>query len=269
MPDNTNTLPDGADRGKITLSVVSHGQSRLLAPLLKDLARHCGDTVEVILTLNLPETLPVNTADLPFRVRIIENPLPKGFADNHNSAFRTGCTGYFCVLNPDIRLEKNPFPELLKILDQPQVGVVAPLIMDSGRNIADSARTFPTITSVIGKAFGRKTVTDYEISDRTIFPDWVAGMFMLFRRDVFVEIGGFDENYFLYYEDVDICARLRLDGYLVALCPRASAIHDAQRTSHHNLRYLKWHLGSMLRFFRLSACRKIRAALHKEKSAKP
>ncbi|MDZ4730666.1 MAG: glycosyltransferase [Xanthomonadales bacterium] len=247
----------GPTHDKITLSVVSHGQARLIAMLFQDLEKHCGSAVEVTLTLNLPESLPFDPSAMPFKVRVIENPRPKGFGDNHNAAFASGCAGFFCVLNPDIRLLNNPFPALTEALGNPRVGVVAPLILDSQKTVADSARKFPTVISILGKVFRKKTSPDYAITDQLLFPDWVAGMFMLFRRDVYDELHGFDKNYFLYYEDADLCARLRLAGYLTALCPGVSAIHDAQRESHRKFRYLKWHLRSMLRFFALSARRKI------------
>lgn len=255
-------------RDLITLSVVSHGQGHLIKTLFRDLGAHCGSGIEVILTLNLPETLPFDPAAMPFSVRIIRNPQPKGFGDNHNAAFASGCSGYFCVINPDIQLPDNPFPALVKTLDNQQIGVAAPLILDSGRELADSARKFPTVFSILGKVFHKKTGPDYVITGDVLYPDWVAGMFMLFRRDVFDELRGFDKNYFLYYEDVDLCARLRLAGYLTALCPDASAIHDAQRASHRSLRYLKWHLSSMLRFFVLSALRKINPGRHQSQPGK-
>ena len=74
-------------------------------------------------------------------------------------------------------------------------------------------------------------------------------MFMMFRADTFRMIGGFDEGYFLYYEDVDLCWRLRRQGYDVALLPMVRVIHAAQRASHRDLRHLGWHVSSMLRFF--------------------
>lgn len=244
----------------VTLSVVSHGQGQLIDTLFKDLRAHCGSGIEVTLTLNLPEKLPFDPAMMPFKVRVIRNPQPKGFGDNHNAAFASGCSGYFCVINPDIQLTGNPFPVLIKALNDPQVGVAAPLILDSQHRVADSARKFPTVLSILGKVFHKKTTPDYVIAGDVLYPDWVAGMFMLFRREVFAELRGFDKNYFLYYEDVDLCARLRLAGYVTALCPDVSAIHDAQRASHRSFRYLKWHLSSLLRFFILSALRKISPA---------
>jgi len=74
-------------------------------------------------------------------------------------------------------------------------------------------------------------------------------MFMMVKRQAFADIGGFDEKFFLYYEDVDLCARFKKAGWAVKYDPRAEVVHDARRTSHTNLRYLKWHLSSMLRYF--------------------
>lgn len=80
-------------------------------------------------------------------------------------------------------------------------------------------------------------------------PDWVGGMFMLFRNEVFRAAGGFDARYFLYYEDVDLCARLTLQNLAVVLCPQVKVIHEARRSSHRSLKYAMWHLRSMGRFF--------------------
>jgi hypothetical protein len=83
----------------------------------------------------------------------------------------------------------------------------------------------------------------------SISVDWIAGMFMLFPAAVFAKLGGFDEAYFLYYEDVDLCSRLRAQGREVLVSSGVSVIHDARRASHRNPKYLRWHLSSMLRFF--------------------
>jgi GT2 family glycosyltransferase len=75
-------------------------------------------------------------------------------------------------------------------------------------------------------------------------------MFMLFRREVFERAGGFDERYFLYYEDVDLCRRLAALGYRVELVPAARVVYDARRRSRgRDFRHALWHLASMLRYF--------------------
>jgi GT2 family glycosyltransferase len=76
---------------------------------------------------------------------------------------------------------------------------------------------------------------------------WLAGMFLLARADAFQAVGGFDERFFLYCEDYDLCARFYGAGYALASVPAASAVHDAQRDSHRAFKYLRWHVGSLLK----------------------
>lgn len=225
-------------------------QAHLLNALLADLDMCCKTCpLEVLLTLNLPEALPFNTGDFSFPVIVHANPAPKGFAENHNQAFAQSTGQFFCVMNPDIRLDDDPFQALLACLKDSSVGVAAPLVVGENGATEDSARRFPTPLKILFKALGGCKGGDYIVKDEAIFPDWVGGMFMLFRREVFENLGGFDRRYFLYYEDVDLCARLRLRGYEVALCPAAKVVHHAHRSSHRSIKYLKWHLVSMLRFF--------------------
>jgi GT2 family glycosyltransferase len=233
---------------QVTASIVSHGHGAMVTSLLMDLAKQCGSSVNVILTLNIQESLMVNEGLFPFRLEVIRNASPNGFGANHNAAFMHSRSAYFCVLNPDIRIHENPFPQLVNAIRQPDVGVVAPKIVGPTGCIEDSARRFPTPWLIARKLFGLSAGLDYRIDQMTQSPDWVAGMFMLFRKDVFAELAGFDKRYFMYYEDVDLCRRLRKRGYDVRLLPSVTAMHDARRKSHRSLRHLRWHLASMLRF---------------------
>ena len=157
-------------------------------------------------------------------------------------------------MNPDIRLTSNIFPTLLSALKDAEVGVVAPLVVNKNGEIEDSARFFPTPFKIICKALGRCKGGDYVVGQARIFPDWVGGMCMLLRREVYWQAGGFNENFFLYYEDVDLCARIWLQGLKVVVIPQVSAVHDARRSSHKNWVYLAHHIRSMMRFFMSSVC---------------
>lgn len=252
----------GTGEVEISISVVSHLQARLIEKLLHDIGERCmGWRLEVLLTLNVAESLPFDPDDCPFPVSVIRNAEPKGFAANHNQAFSHAKGRYFCVVNPDIRINEAPFQALIACLHDSSIAVAGPLVLDVNGTMEDSARRFPSPLKILCKAFGKCRGSDYAVQDRIIFPDWIGGMFMLFRRDVFSMMGGFDQRFFLYYEDVDLCARIRLHGYKVALCPDARVVHEARRESHRNMKFLKWHLASMLRFFlspvywRLQFCR--------------
>ena len=222
----------------------------MVKALLDDFRRlPIGNPFEVILTVNVPEPLGFVVSEFPFPILVLENSTPLGFSANHNQAFARSGGQFFCVLNPDIRLEQDPFPVLLASLSDMSIGVVAPLVLNAQGTVEDSARPFPTPLHVFCKAIGACKGSYYSAGSEAFFPDWVAGMFLLFPRQVYELLGGFDQRYFLYYEDVDICARLRLLGYRVMLNPLAKVIHHAQRSSHRNTKYLSWHLQSMLRFF--------------------
>jgi N-acetylglucosaminyl-diphospho-decaprenol L-rhamnosyltransferase len=232
----------------ITVSVVSHGQGRLVAALLEDLAG-CSSVSAVVLTLNVPEDVIPCPECLQPRVRRIHNERPLGFAANHNQAFEFCETPLFAVLNPDIRLTEDPFPPLVRALETSGGGVIAPAVRNPDGCLEDSARYFPTplrlLRKLMGLGDGRITSEGSALQE----VDWTAGMFLLFPASAFSALGGFDERFFLYYEDVDLCTRLWRSGRSVILHPGVTVIHAAQRASRRKLRYMKWHLSSMVRYF--------------------
>lgn len=237
-------------QAEITLSVVSHGQISMIETLLQDIAKKCPQTaLEVVLTLNIPEDLPASLEQLPYSLLVLRNETPLGFGENHNRAFNHSRAPYFCVVNPDIRVASNIFPVLMDGLQNPSFGVIAPLIVNGEGVVEDSARKFPTPFKILCKLFGGCRGQDYSIGSALIEPDWVGGMFMVFRRDTYELLGGFDQKFFLYYEDVDLCARIRLNGLRVVMNPSVQATHLARRSSHSSAVYSLMHIRSMIRFF--------------------
>jgi len=250
----------------LSISIVSHGQKDLLLCVLSDITKYCDvSALEVILTFNLlGESIDLDDWDFPMKV--IQNLEPKGFAANHNQAFELAEGDFFCVLNPDVRFNCDPFSPLLQALDDSKVGLAAPLVVNNQGGLEDSVRYFPRPLEIVGKLFGQASARHVVSSGITVFPDWVAGMMMVFPDKVFSKLNGFDSSYFLYYEDVDICARLKLEGYKVVVCQDTSVVHEAQRTSHKSFKYLKWHFLSMLQFFLSPVYRQIRTELSKDRT---
>jgi N-acetylglucosaminyl-diphospho-decaprenol L-rhamnosyltransferase len=235
----------------VSISIVSHGQGNLVAEALGDLARMADAVrIEVILTKNVPEALPFSTSDFSYPLTIVGNEVPKGFGANHNAAFKLAQGEWFCVMNPDIRLTEDPFMVLLAEMARRPAAVIGPAVLTPSGQIEDSIRHFPSILSLADKMLSRDDGRyPFALGDETFEADWVAGMFMLFRAEDYRAVGGFDEGFFLYYEDVDICARLWKAGARVLACPKAQVIHDARRTSRRDFRYLRWHVSSMARYF--------------------
>ncbi|MEZ5662317.1 MAG: glycosyltransferase family 2 protein [Burkholderiaceae bacterium] len=241
--------PAGQAGTRLCLSLVTHRQARLANQFLADL-QQCQAPDRLVITSNLPDDVPLQ--HLPAASERIDNAAPQGFARNHNLAFARSREDFFCVANPDIRLPSDPFPGLLARMADPRVGLVAPLVLSPTGAVEDSARRFPTLTSLARKAMGgadgRYTVQPSQ-AGHAVPVDWVAGMFLLFRAEAFRDVGGFDDKFHLYYEDVDICARLWKAGWKVMLSPDVTVVHAAQRASRHDPQYMAWHASSMARYF--------------------
>lgn len=237
------------DSGKsgMTLSIVSHGQGELVRLVLEDLRRLAVPDLSLILTLNIPEDESWIPQDDELPVQIIRNTRPLGFGANHNQAFAQSDSEIFVVANPDLRLTDASFATLSLGLADTRVAACAPLVFGPDGTVQDSARRFPSLTKLARRALLRQREADYP-PDATTEVDWVAGMLVLFRSYAFRQIGGFDERYFMYLEDADICRRLQAAGWKVLYQPCATVVHDARRNSHRSLRHLSWHVRSMARF---------------------
>ena len=234
----------------ITVSIVSHGQGHLVERLLGDLVQ-CKEIERIVITENVPESPIAIPETLSSKIVHLKNSNPLGFGANHNQAFKQCETPFFCVVNPDIRIAINPFPPLIAALEGP-TALSAPAVVNALGKVEDSARRFPTPLSLLRKVLGQDdSVYRYTLGDPPFSPDWVAGMFMLFPAQEFSRLGGFDHGYFLYYEDVDICARIKKASGRVVLEPGAVVCHEAQRTSRKNLRYMTWHAASLMRYLRI------------------
>ena len=234
----------------ITISIVSHNQGQMVSQLLDQLAGYATNIAKVVVTHNTKSNDKTIKNNYPFEMINLQNQEPLGFATNHNQAFQFCETSYFCVINPDISITNEPFDALLTCLEDLTVSVVAPIVIGINGKREDNARYFPTPIGLVRKMFSRYDGSfPIDNHDSIIFPDWIGGMFMLFSTQRFKELAGFDEKFYLYYEDVDLCLRSWQDGYKVLLCKNVSVVHDARRTSHKNWQYLKWHLASALRFF--------------------
>lgn len=219
----------------------------MLPGLLRNLAA-CAEVERVILTRNIPES-EIRSGN-PERLTMIDNACPKGFGENHNAAFRQVRTPFFAVLNPDVRFGVNPFPTLLGCMRDGAAALSAPAVVNPSGALEDSARRFPSPLDLLCKAFGlHDGHLHYALGDPPRAVPWVAGMFMLFRSSDYAALCGFDEGFFLYYEDVDICARSWRSGRRVVLCPQTCVVHDARRASRHDLRHMRLHAASMVRYF--------------------
>jgi GT2 family glycosyltransferase len=167
--------------------------------------------------------------------RVLENPKNLGFASANNRALREARGAYALVLNSDARLCKGALSVLAAYLDQhPQVAIVGPRTRDDAGAIQVSFG--PQLTPIREWRQGRlvrgvkarrawalreaerQAATESE-------PAWVSGSCFLARAEALRSVGWFDEGYFLYEEDADLCQRLRRAGWRIAYTPQAEVVH--------------------------------------------
>ena len=244
--DCMSTSPVDAAQRSVVVSIVSHRHGADVLDLLRDLARYAHSSVRrIVLTLNLPE--PELEAEAAVACSGIElcirrNVHPLGFGANHNAAFRA-CESvrYFAVLNPDVRLHADPFPELCHALDRaPRAACAYPRQVDAAGQACNPPRPVPTPLNLLRRYVGP--------GERSA-ADWVNAACMLFDADAYAKLGGFDAAYRLYCEDVDICLRLQLAGYELVGAEDASIVHTGRRSSHAHVLQLLRHVRSLLRLW--------------------
>jgi N-acetylglucosaminyl-diphospho-decaprenol L-rhamnosyltransferase len=234
---------------RTTISIVSHGHGVLLRNLLLDLAgQSVAASFDVIVTLNLADEVVEPSDFFGLRLKILRNPQPKGFGANHNAAFAHCCTQWFLIVNPDIQLPESGAVERLVRSGHAAGGLTAPRVTNSAGVPEDSIRRNLTPWSLVRRAAGLDREPLSARTTRLGEPFfWLAGMFLFVDSDAFRAVGGFDERFFLYCEDYDLCVRLYNEGFPLTIIDHIHVVHDAQRDSHRSSRHLKWHLSSLMK----------------------
>ncbi|WP_367068841.1 glycosyltransferase [Oryzisolibacter sp. LB2S] len=235
------------------ISVVSHGHADLVHELLRSLADLGAGTVDrVVLTLNLPESEPqAPRRGWPFVLNVRANASPLGFGTNHNRALRGVTEPFVCVLNPDIGLcDSAALGELVRAASLPGVGCAYPLQVDERGEVQDSVRALPTPWTLWRRRLLRRAEHDV---------DWVNAACMVLPRAVWETVGGFDESYHMYCEDVDLCLRIQLAGFRLQRAD-CVVVHEGARASSRKLDHLRWHMASMLRLWASPVYRQYKAA---------
>lgn len=179
-------------------------------------------------------------------VRLVRNTRNVGFGQGVNQGLRLTTAPLVLLMNPDCVLTPGAAAILAGVLRQhPDCAIAGPRILDPDGCVQGSARGDPDMltglfgrTSLIrrllpGSALSKRNVVDAgQMPDEAdVVVDWLSGACMLARRSALERVGGFDERYFLYWEDADLCRRLRSAGAHVRYVPHASAVHQVGRSS--------------------------------------
>ena len=215
----------------LSVSIVNTNSRALLLACLESLA---GTDAEIVVLDNASEDGSADAARERFPdVRVIAQAHRAGFGANHNTVIRATTGRYVYVLNEDTTAGDWGFEALTAYLDDhPRVAALGPRIVYPDGRLQDSAWRFPTpLVSTISLAtLGRLGVTQSR-GDAPRAVDWVTGAAVMLRREALDEVGLFDENFFLYSEEVDLQARLHRAGWDVHYFPGVSVVHHESQFS--------------------------------------
>jgi GT2 family glycosyltransferase len=165
-------------------------------------------------------------------VTVIETASNAGFAAANNVGMRATSGAHLLLLNSDTVVPAGAIDRLLAELErQPDVAVVGPRLVDgSGRAELSFGRMIGPLNELRQKRLARSGAVD-ELTRRRQYPDWVSGACLLVRRADAEAVGGLDERYFMYAEDVDFCAAIRARGRRVFFTPDVEVVHLRGRSA--------------------------------------
>ncbi|MEC8085480.1 MAG: glycosyltransferase [Pseudomonadota bacterium] len=231
----------------LTISIVTHKQLKIMRSLLQNIFDHTD--FYLIITINTKEDETVLSNYPSNRFSIVRNQKPLGFTENHNNAFKLCNTDYFLILNPDVIIENNLINNILSEMIKNNLSVLSPIAKSSNGKILDNGRRYPKFFTPILRLISNRYKIDYEFTEKNNYRvDWISGMFIMIKSNVFLSLKGFDEQFFLYYDDVDLCRRANDSGYDVYLTNKYSVVHEGNRLSKKSLKYFLIHLSSLFKY---------------------
>jgi hypothetical protein len=221
---------------RVAVVVVSYEVRETLLAGLRELGRDAGLPVETVVVDNASRDGSADAVRAAFpAVRVVANAANVGFARASNQGARGTSAPLLLFLNPDARLDPGALAALAALAEErPHVGIVGPRTRgEDGRiqvstgpdlSLAAEWRQRRLVRGVVRGEPGWLEEAEARHA-REHEPDWVSGACLLARREAFVAVGGFDERFFLYEEDADLCRRVRAFGWRVLFTPAAQARH--------------------------------------------
>jgi GT2 family glycosyltransferase len=223
----------------LTVIIVSYNDRAWLEPCLTSIHRLAGDiSLDVVLVDNGTDGAHAYVrSEFPgVRVLRTEN---RGFAHANNRGLLAGTGRYVLFLNPDTELLEGTLAGLVSALDaRPEVGLVGVKQVTADGTLWPTMRSFPGVTRALGDAlalerFARRPrwagERDLEMAryEHESDCDWVSGSFMLARREALLSAGLFDERFFLYSEEPDLCLRMNRAGWTIRHLPTMTILHHS------------------------------------------
>ncbi|NQX85050.1 MAG: glycosyltransferase family 2 protein [Flavobacteriaceae bacterium] len=193
-------------------------------------------------------------ADLFPAVKWIQNTTNVGFSKANNQAVTHARGEYICILNPDTVVSEDTFIKLLNFSETKEnLGIVGCKLIDgTGKYLPESKRNIPYVSAAIKKMFGASEAyyASHLLPDDIGRADIFVGAFMFLRREVYMQVKGFDEDYFMYGEDVDISYKILKAGFDNYYFGNTTVIHFKGESTLKDKKYARRFYGAMQIFYR-------------------
>ena len=247
---------------KISIVIVNYNVKELLENCLNSIYKANDDLCELeifVVDNNSIDKSPEMVRKKFPSVHLIKNEKNVGFSKANNQALAQASGEFILILNPDTILAERTFEKLLDFNDtHPETGAISSkLILSSGKLDSACRRSFPTPSVAIPRMLGlsklfpkSKMFSKYNLSyvdvDDTIEVDAICGAFMFIPKKVLDKTGYFDEDYFMYGEDLDLCYRIKKAGFKIYYYPEVTTIHfKGESTKKTHLSYVNNFYGAM------------------------
>ncbi len=251
-----------ASPARVGVVTVSYGSEPVLPAFLASVARASGGTATVVVADNLPGEGDARTLAESAGAGYLPMPSNLGYGAAVNAAVATlpHDIDWVLVSNPDVVLEPGVLDRLREAGDEdPAVASVGPAVYNADGTLYPSARAVPSLRTGVGHAmfanlwpgnpWSRRYRNDAETPTARRDAGWLSGSCLLVRRSAFDELGGFDDGYFMYFEDVDLGYRFGRRGYRNVYEPSARVTHTgAHSTTSDSARMIAAHHTSARRF---------------------
>lgn len=215
----------------------------------------------IVVSNNSPKSIPKKIYDKP-NVTIINNDTNCGYGKGLNQGAKIAKGEYLFLVNPDIIFKKEAIINLLKeIQRKPKIGVIAPQLIDEKGNVLQSISGMPYLPhslfafSFLGKIWSKNPFSAkyHNLNldrNKEQEVDVVGGACMMIKKPLFYKVSGFDERFFMYFEEADFCFRIKKMGYKILYLPKAKVIHLIGRSSRNKEWIEKTFEQSRLKFFK-------------------
>lgn len=216
----------------LSVIIVNYNTADLLVRCLNSIASQTGINFEVIVADNASRdnSLDVIRNNFP-RVILIANQHNLGFARANNTALKACKANYVYFLNPDTEVMEGVFRNMIDFMDlHPEVGLAGTRIVSPDGSLQSS----------IEKYYPGERHAKQELKDLKGTIAWVMGASMIARRGIVEDLGGFDESFFLYGEEQDLCLRIRKAGWAIGYINEAAVVHWGGQSERENLPAVVW-----------------------------